>query len=67
MANNGHGIDFDENGVGDLTATVSRSTALDNGDVDIRADEASTGVGVLSLSAVTFVTSGGNVSPTILN
>src|SRR5918993_2623992 len=67
LSNGGRGIDFDENGIGDLTAAVSGSTVSFNADVDIRPDEASTGVGVLYLSAVIYLTSGGNVLPTILN
>ena len=64
LANGGRGIDFDENGIGNLAATVSGSTILTNADVDLRADEASTGVGVLHVLNVTYATSGGNVPPT---
>jgi hypothetical protein len=63
--NAGNGLDFDENGAGNLDATVVATTLLGNA-ADLRADEASDGVGSLRVSRVTFTTLGGNVAPSVV-
>lgn len=78
LANNGHGIDFDENRVnssdpsGDLTATVTKSNSSNNAGAGVRADQQTPpGVGTLLLTKVTLdgntggATTGSNVVVTI--
>jgi hypothetical protein len=43
------------------------ATSLGNAGLDVRADEAAAGAGVLSLSNVAYGTAGGDVVPTILD
>ena len=76
LANNGHGIDFDENradtsDAGDLTATVTGATSSNNTGAGVRADQQTPGDGTLRLSRVTLegntggTTTGSNVTVTI--
>jgi hypothetical protein len=63
------GIDFDENGGGNLAAAVVRTSASGNVEFGIRADEGGDGAGTLTLRAVTSSGNGsegttGNVPPT---
>lgn len=69
LANNGHGIDFDENRAnagdasGDLTVSVSRSTSSNNAGAGVRADQQTPpGAGTLLLSAVTLDANGGGAT-----
>lgn len=66
LANESHGIDFDENGDGNATITVTNSNSSNNGvalatipGAGVRADEAGAGVGT---AVLTNVTSTGNAS-----
>ncbi len=77
IGNADHGIDFDENRLdgsdaGNLTATVTASSASNNGGAGIRADQQAPGIGSLTLTAVTLngntagPTTGSNVPVTIV-
>ena len=58
MDNNGDGIEFDENGAGNLDGTVEKTTSSNNTGVGIRADQGGAGAGTLRLIAVTTLGNG---------